>query len=447
MTKAKRRTGQFKKNSKATKSTTTGVEPTNNNTTEKTSNNGGSQENDATDTTEKATNSNKPTENDITETTETPTSSGEPMEIDTMGTNKKALASIISDFPRRYTCHECEKDFSCGSSLKRHLLDIHNQEIRLKYGRTFKGGRAFSNHRYYLKHRKLKENTEKTGKQLSRAEVNQRAYQKRVFKKEAESLKEDIIKNTKKTLDDYKGAKDLRKKLKEIAYNMKAFHRENMYLEIQRTLGFADTFEIQYSIAFYFILAIANRLPKFINLDYDKKEVALGLCWQNSEKDGELDDFECDENIIEAMFASLDSYFLGKGKKVKEQKHNYMVYIATFLNVVFTACNNRYIIIKKETNPCYLLRSLFNEPLVPLPLSSKKKKKPSQDKQVAETDASAPIAADDSQAEDFHTANEDDEGEGQENLSDRLEIVETESSTPSDDLMEDTSSWPSSNQI
>ncbi|KAI8639687.1 hypothetical protein BD408DRAFT_484629 [Parasitella parasitica] len=375
MAKVARRTRQSVRNNESTKSNAVNVETAGNNS--------------------------EHTENDATYAVENTTHNDEPMEID-------ALASIVSDFPRKYTCHECGKDFSCGSSLKRHLLDIHEQEIRLKFGRTYKGGRAFSNHRYYLKHRKLKESTEKTEKQLSRIEINQRAYQKRVFKKEAEALKQDIITSTKETLDGYKDAKDLRKKLKQVASKMKAFHRENMYLEIQRTLGFADTFDIQYSIAFYFILAIANRLPNFINLNYDKKEVAFGLCWQTLEKDGVQEGFECDESVVEAMFASLDNYFL-------------------------------------ETNPCYLLRSLFSEPLIPLPPSPKKNA--GQDKQPTELNESESSTTDKNRAQDPHDSPEDDSRVEQKDLSVNYGNLKEKFSVPSDHLMEDESSWPSSNHI
>lgn len=318
----------------------------------------------------------------VTEKTQT---KGKPVKKEVKDTVKKTLSLVKSDFERRYACSECDKVLSCGSSLKRHLLLKHKKEMILKFGRTYKGGRAFSNQRYYLKKKKPKANVEKTDKQLRRSVVNQRAYQKKIFKTEAESLKETVIKITNSTIDEYKDVEDLRKHLVETSKVLLEIHDESLYFQIEKTLGLPDTFQIRYSIAFYFILAIANRLPNFINLDYDKKEVALGLCWRNAEKDGLQDDFEYNEKITNAVFTTLDDYFLGKGKAIKEQKHNFMAYIASFLNIVFTACGNKYILIKRETkNPCFWLCSLFKEPLIPLPPSAMRKVK---SKQVDNTSA------------------------------------------------------------
>ncbi|KAG2202706.1 hypothetical protein INT46_004000 [Mucor plumbeus] len=302
-----------------------------------------------------------------------------PVKKEMKDTVKTTLSLIKSDFERRYACPECDKVLSCGSSLKRHLLLKHKKEVTLKFGRTYKGGRAFSNQRYYLKKKKPKVNAEKTDKQLRRSVVNQRAYQKKIFKTEAKSLKETVIKITNSTIDEYKEVEALRKHLSEASERLLKIHDENLYFHIEKALGLPDTFQIRYSIAFYFILAIANRLPNFINLDYDKKDVALGLCWRNTEKDGLQDDFEYNEKITDAVFTTLDDYFLGKGKAIKEQKHNFMAYIASFLNIVFTACGNKYILIKREAkNPCFWLHSLFNEPLISLPPFTKKKVKSEQ---------------------------------------------------------------------
>ncbi|KAK4512430.1 uncharacterized protein ATC70_003130 [Mucor velutinosus] len=287
---------------------------------------------------------------------------------------QKTLSIIQSDFERRYACPDCDKELSCGSSLKRHLLLKHKKEMTLKFGRTFKGGRSFSNQRYYMKKRKLK-NVEKTDKQFKRSMLNQRAYQKKVFKAEAETLKQAVIEKTKLIIQQYNNTEDVRKHLDVAATALKAQYQDNMYTEMQTTLGLPNTFEISYSIAFYFLLAIANRLPHFINLEYNRKEVALGLCWHNIDQDGATDCFKYNDKITNAIFEQMDFYFLGKGKAIKEQKLKYMACIASFLNAVFTACGNKHIPIKKDMkNPCYLLRSLFKEPLIPLPPSATSKR-------------------------------------------------------------------------
>lgn len=292
---------------------------------------------------------------------------------------QKALSIIQSDYERRYVCPDCNKELSCGSSLKRHLLLKHKKEMTLKFGRTFKGGRSFSNQRYYMKKRKPKD-VEKTDRQLKRSMVNQRAYQKKVFKAEAESLLQAIIDKTDLIVQQYKDAKNLRKHLDVVAMNLKAQHQDSVYTEIQTTLGFPDTFEIRYSIAFYFLLAIANRLPHFINLEYDRKETAIGLCWRNADLDGASDEFRYNDRITTAIFEQMDVYFLGKGKAIKEQKLKYMSCIASFLNVVFTGCGNKHVFIERESkSPCHLLRTVLKEPLISLPPSIPSKKDALQD--------------------------------------------------------------------
>ncbi|KAF1800626.1 C2H2-type zinc finger transcription factor [Mucor lusitanicus] len=287
---------------------------------------------------------------------------------------QKILSVIQSDFERRYACPDCNKELSCGSSLKRHLLLKHKKEMTLKFGRSFKGGRSFSNQRYYMKKRKPKDVDEKTDKQLRRSVVNQRAYQKKVFRAEAESLKQAVIEKTDLIVQQYKGKENLRKQLDVAARDLKAQHHDDMYTEIQTTLGLPDTFEIRYSIAFYFLLAIANRLPHFINLEYDRKEVAIGLCWRNVDQDGASENFKYNEKITNAIVEQTDLYFLGKGNAIKEQKLKYMTCIASFLHAVFIACGNEYTLIKKEAkNPCYLLWSLFKEPLIRLAPSKSSK--------------------------------------------------------------------------
>ncbi|KAL7311748.1 hypothetical protein PS15m_009472 [Mucor circinelloides] len=283
---------------------------------------------------------------------------------------QKTLSIIQSDFERRYACPDCGKELSCGSSLKRHLLLKHKKEMTLKFGRAFKGGRSFSNQRYYMKKRKPKA-VEKTDKQLQRSLINQRAYQRKVFQTEAETLKQAVIESTAQIIQQYNDAEDLRKHLDVATVELKAQHNDSMYTEIQTTLGLPDTFQIRYSIAFYLLLAIANRLPHFINLEYNKKEVALGLCWRNLDQDDAKDRFEYNDEITSAIFEQMDCYFLGKGKAIKQQKLKYMTCIASFLNAVFTACGNKHALIKSEAkNACYLLRSLFKQPLASLPFSS-----------------------------------------------------------------------------
>ncbi|EPB84022.1 hypothetical protein HMPREF1544_09221 [Mucor circinelloides 1006PhL] len=284
---------------------------------------------------------------------------------------QKTLSIIQSDFERRYACPDCDKELSCGSSLKRHLLLKHKKEMTLKFGRAFKGGRSFSNQRYYMKKRKPKP-VEKTDKQLQRSLINQRAYQKKVFQAEAETLKQAVIESTVQIIQQYNDdVEDLRKHLDVAAVELKAQHNDSMYTEIQTTLGLPDTFQIRYSIAFYLLLAIANRLPHFVNLEYNKKEVALGLCWRNLDQDDAKDRFEYNDEITSAIFEQMDCYFLGKGKAIKQQKLKYMTCIASFLNAVFTACGNKYTLIKSEAkNACYSLRSLFKQPLTSLPFSS-----------------------------------------------------------------------------
>ncbi|GAN06918.1 hypothetical protein MAM1_0141c06408 [Mucor ambiguus] len=307
---------------------------------------------------------------------------------------QKTLSIIQSDFERRYACPDCNKELSCGSSLKRHLLLKHKKEMTLKFGRTFKGGRSFSNQRYYMKKRKPKD-VEKTDKQFKRSVVNQRAYQKKVFKAEAESLKQAVIGKTDRIVQQYKDTEDLRKHLDVAIMDLKAHQHDSMYTEIQTILGLPDTFEIRYTIAFYLLLAIANRLPHFINLEYDRKEVAIGLCWRNADQDGETNEFIENDEITNAIFEQMDVYFLGKGKAIKGQKLKYMTCIASFLNAVFNACHNKHTLIKRERqNPCHLLRSLFKEPLIPLSPSTTSKGDALQD-DTSDTDGpdSEPLAS------------------------------------------------------